>query len=249
MFASVTFAQTGSDDMETWTSVRLRYKASKKWSFELQEQLRLKENSSVTDQYFTQLTSKYRLTKKLALGLGLRYIKRNDNQGGIQGFEDYFRYHFDLSFKHSIDRFTFNHRLRYQNKNRQGNTNKKITFAKKNLRLKSSITYNIRKWKLDPRVSAEIFYQPQSLTISSINLSDEDSEDLNYDDYFEIINDAYDEIQDAKFRKYRLTLGTSYDMDRAGEISLYYRMEKELNTSLPKKVAILGVNYTYTLNN
>ena len=40
---------SNSDDLETWTSVRLRYKASKKWAFELQEQLRLKENSSVTD--------------------------------------------------------------------------------------------------------------------------------------------------------------------------------------------------------
>ena len=218
MFASVTFAQTGSDDMETWTSVRLRYKASKKWSFELQEQLRLKENSSVTDQYFTQLTSKYRLTKKLALGLGLRYIKRNDNQGGIQGFEDHFRYHFDLSFKHSLDRFTFNHRLRYQNKNELGVSEEEGDFAKKNIRLKTAVTYNVRKWKLDPKLSAEIF-----------NKSHEGGTN--------------------GFSKYRVTFGTSYDLKKAGEIDLYYRMEKELNTSLPKKVAILGVNYTYTLNN
>lgn len=218
MFASVSFAQTGSDDMETWTSVRLRYKASKKWSFELQEQFRLKENSSVTDQYFTQLTSKYKLTKKLALGLGLRYIKRNDNQGKIQGFEDHFRYHFDLSFKHSLDRFAFNHRLRYQNKNELGVSEEEGDFAKKNIRLKTAVTYNVRKWKLDPKLSAEIF-----------NKSHEGGTN--------------------GFSKYRVTFGTSYDLKKAGEISLYYRMEKELNTSLPKKVDILGFNYTYTLNN
>lgn len=218
MFASVSFAQTGSDDMETWTSVRLRYKASKKWSFELQEQFRLKENSSVTDQYFTQLTSKYKLTKKLALGLGLRYIKRNDNQGKIQGFEDHFRYHFDLSFKHSLDRFAFNHRLRYQNKNELGVSEEEGDFAKKNIRLKTAVTYNVRKWKLDPKLSAEIF-----------NKSHEGGTN--------------------GFSKYRVTFGTSYDLKKAGEISLYYRLEKELNTSLPKKVDILGFNYTYTLNN
>lgn len=218
MFASVSFAQTGSDDMETWTSVRLRYKASKKWSFELQEQFRLKENSSVTDQYFTQLTSKYKLTKKLALGLGLRYIRRNDNQGKIQGFEDHFRYHFDLSFKHSLDRFTFNHRLRYQNKNELGVSEEEGDFAKKNIRLKTAVTYNVRKWKLDPKLSAEIF-----------NKSHEGGTN--------------------GFSKYRVTFGTSYDLKKAGEISLYYRMEKELNTSLPKKVDILGLNYIYTLNN
>lgn len=218
MFASVSFAQTESDDMETWTSVRLRYKASKKWSFELQEQFRLKENSSVTDQYFTQLTSKYKLTKKLALGLGLRYIKRNDNQGKIQGFEDHFRYHFDLSFKHSLDRFAFNHRLRYQNKNELGVSEEEGDFAKKNIRLKTAVTYNVRKWKLDPKLSAEIF-----------NKSHEGGTN--------------------GFSKYRVTFGTSYDLKKAGEIALYYRMEKELNTSLPKKVDILGFNYTYTLNN
>lgn len=218
MFASVSFAQTESDDMETWTSVRLRYKASKKWSFELQEQFRLKENSSVTDQYFTQLTSKYKLTKKLALGLGLRYIRRNDNQGKIQGFEDHFRYHFDLSFKHSLDRFTFNHRLRYQNKNELGVSEEEGDFAKKNIRLKTAVTYNVRKWKLDPKLSAEIF-----------NKSHEGGTN--------------------GFSKYRVTLGTSYDLKKAGEIALYYRMEKELNTSLPRKVDILGFNYIYTLNN
>lgn len=218
MFASVSFAQTGSDDMETWTSVRLRYKASKKWSFELQEQFRLKENSSVTDQYFTQLTSKYKLTKKLALSLGLRYIKRNDNQGKIQGFEDYFRYHFDLSFKHSLGRFAFNHRLRYQNKNELGVSEEEGDFAEKNVRLKTAVTYNVRKWKLDPKLSAEIF-----------NKSHEGGTN--------------------GFSKYRVTFGTSYDLKKAGEIDLYYRMEKELNTSLPKKVDILGFNYTYTLNN
>ena len=146
-----------SDDLETWTSVRLRYKASKKWAFELQEQLRLKENSAVTDQYFTQLTTRYKLTKYLSLGVGLRYIKRNDNQGKKQGFEDHFRYHFDLGFKHNLDRFAFNHRLRYQNKNELGVSEEEGDFAKKNFRWKSSINYNIRKWKLDPNVSAEIF--------------------------------------------------------------------------------------------
>jgi hypothetical protein len=207
-----------SDDLETWTSVRLRYNASKKWAFELQEQLRMKENSSVTDQYFTQLTARYKLTKNLSLGAGLRYIKRNDTQGKIQGFEDHFRYHFDLGFKHSLDRFAFNHRLRFQNKNELGVSEEEGDFAKKNFRFKSSIVYNIRKWKLDPKVSAEIF-----------NKSHEGGTN--------------------GFNKYRLTFGTSYNLKKAGEISLYYRMEKELNTFLPKKVNIIGFNYTYALNN
>lgn len=209
---------SNSDDLETWTSVKLRYKASKKWAFELQEQLRLKENSSVTDQYFTQLTTRYKLTKNLSLGAGLRYIKRNDTQGKIQGFENHIRYHFDLGYKHKIERFSLNHRLRFQNKNELGVSEEEGDFAKKNFRFKSSVAYNIRKWKLDPKVSAEIF-----------NKSHEGGTN--------------------GFSKYRLTFGTSYNLKKAGEINLYYRMEKELNTSLPEKVNIIGFNYTYALNN
>ncbi|WP_166461178.1 DUF2490 domain-containing protein [Flavicella sediminum] len=216
----ISSAQSSDDqqDLESWTSIALKYKINKKWEVELQEQFRLKENISVTDQYFTQLDGSYKVTKNLSLGAGLRYINSNDNKGNIQGYEQHFRYHFDVSFKHKINDFTLKHRLRYQNKNELGVSEAEGDYAKKNLRFKSSVNYNFNNWKLDPKFSAEIF-----------NRSEEGEEN--------------------GFNKYRLTLGTSYKLKSAGEIGLYYRMEKELNESLPKTTNIIGLNYTYTFKN
>lgn len=217
---SFTRAQDSSEtkDLESWTSIGLKYKINKKWTVELLEQYRLKENISVTDQYFSQLEGAYKLNKNLSLGAGLRYIRSNDNKGNVQGYENHFRYHFDISLKHKINEFTLKHRLRYQNKNELGVSEVDGDYAKKNLRFKTSISYDFKDWKFDPKFAAEIFNRSQT-------------------------------GGDNGFSKYRLTLGTSYNMKSAGKIDLYYRMEKELNTSLPKTTNIIGLKYTYTLKN
>ena len=154
--SSVSFAQTNTD-FETWSSINLEIKLHKKLNLELEEQLRLKENSSETDQYFTQIGFSYQLPKNFEIGGGLRYAKKNDNTGKKQGYESFFRYHIDLAYKHKQKRFDFKHRLRFQNKNEIGVSEAEGDFANKNLRLKSSVSYNVRNWKLDPKFSAEIF--------------------------------------------------------------------------------------------
>ena len=152
----VAFAQTNTD-FETWSSVNVDVKLHKKLNLELEEQLRLKENSSEIDQYFTQIGLSYQLPKDFEIGGGLRFAKKNDNTGKKQGYESFFRYHIDLAYKHKQKRFQFKHRLRFQNKNEVGVSEAEGDFAKKNLRLKSSVSYNVRNWKLDPKFSAEIF--------------------------------------------------------------------------------------------
>ena len=39
-------------DFESWTSIALKFKAGKKWTFDLQEQLRLDNNSSEIKGFF-----------------------------------------------------------------------------------------------------------------------------------------------------------------------------------------------------
>ncbi|PCJ64799.1 MAG: hypothetical protein COA58_11020 [Bacteroidetes bacterium] len=141
-------------DFETWTSATFNYKVNKKIKLSLNEQLRLKDNSSTVDAYFTQLSLKYNFTKKLSLGIGARYIRDNDDKGKIQGYENHLRWQADLEYKHKISRFTMKYRTRYQNKDELGIT---TDSAKTNFRLKLASTYNIKNWKFDPTVSTEIF--------------------------------------------------------------------------------------------
>lgn len=151
------YAQSGDSDWASWNTIGLEYKLDKKWTFSLEEQLRLKENISVVDEYFTQFNTEYKLFKDFKLAGGLRYIRQNDNQGNIQGYENHFRFNIDATYKHDIADFTLGYRLRYQNKNELGVSEEDGDYANQNIRLKASIEYNINNWKLDPKFSAELF--------------------------------------------------------------------------------------------
>ncbi len=148
-------------DFETWSSLGVKMKLNKKWSFGLSEQLRLKSNSTIWDNYFTQLDAEYSGFGNFDLGVGLRYIKENDNTGKIQGTETHLRYQLDLGYKHKLDRFKLNYRIRYQNKSELGLDELTENFAVNKMRFKLGIGYNIKNWKLDPKISAELFYRTQ----------------------------------------------------------------------------------------
>ena len=156
LFTSTCFAQTNKD-FETWSSLGIDFKPTKKWNFGLEEQLRLKNNSSEVDQYFTQLNIEYEAFDNVEFGGGLRYVRENDNQGNIQGYENHFRFHLDASYKHKINKFSLKYRLRYQNKNELGVSTSDGDYPNQHIRFKSSIGYNIKGWKLDPKFSAEIY--------------------------------------------------------------------------------------------
>lgn len=214
------FAQDGQyievRDFESWTSGQVKYKFNDKITFGLEGQLRLDRNSSEIKNYLTEFETKYKLTKKFEVGLGLRFINKNDNEGDVQGYEQHFRYHLDASFKHKIDRFNFKYRFRYQNKNEIGISSTEGDVAVQNFRFKTSVGYNIRKWKFDPELSAEIFNK--------------------YEKYG----------QSNGFDTYRITAGTSYKFKNAGKIGLYYRMDQEISSFYPKTSNIILLNYTYT---
>jgi long-subunit fatty acid transport protein len=152
-------AQTVDDnkDFAFWSSVGVKYSLGKKWKFSLAQNLRMKEQASEVDEYFTELGIKYELFKDFEIGVGLRHITENDNQGKKQGFENYFRYNIDLSYKYDVHRFGLSHRLRYQNKNQLGISVIDGDIPGENLRFKTSLDYNIRKWPLDPEFSVELF--------------------------------------------------------------------------------------------
>jgi len=212
------FGQSGDTDWGAWSTIGLEYKLDKKWTFSLEEQLRLKEDISVIDEYFTQFNTSYKLFKNFKLAGGLRYIRENDNKGNIQGYENHFRFNIDASYKHELNNFKFGYRLRYQNKNELGVTKEEGDYANQNIRLKGSITYNFKNWKLDPKFSAELF-------------------------------NHFQKEDDNGFSKYRLTFGSDYKIKNFGEISVFYRFEKELNVDLPDVTNIVGLKYIYTIKN
>lgn len=158
LISCLAYGQTQGDrDWASWNTIGIDYKANDKWSFSLEEQLRLKENISAIDNYFTQLSANYELFNDFEIGVGIRYIRENDNQGAVQGYENFFRFQVELNYKHKFNNFKIGYRLRYQNKNELGVSYDEGDFPNQNIRFKTSIGYNIKNWSLDPKLSAEIF--------------------------------------------------------------------------------------------
>lgn len=205
------------NDFETWSSIGVEYKVNKRLSLGLEEQLRLENNSSEIDAYFTQFSTSYKVWGNFSLGGGLRYINKNDNQGKIQGYENHFRYQIDAGYKHKLNKFSLKYRFRYQNKNELGVSVEEGDEVKQYLRFKTALGYNISDWKLDPKLSFEVYKQL--------------------------------DVEGDGFNKLRWTLSTGYKFKKMGELKLFYRIEKELNVSIPSTISILGLKYVYAIAN
>jgi len=147
----------GEQNLASWTSLELGYKIDKNWDIGLEGQLRLKENLEEIDEYFTQFTIRREVFKGFRLGVGLRYIRENDNRGNVVGYENHFRFHIDASYRHKLGPLRIGYRLRYQDKNELGVTTEEGDFGLRRIRFKTGLEYKIKGWPLDPEFTAEIF--------------------------------------------------------------------------------------------
>ena len=139
------------NDFQIWTSLSVNDKVTYKTDINVKHGLRFRENSSLLSKSYSDIRLKYKYNKRVSLGVGYRDINEWNKQ---LSREQESRYYSDLYLRHKIDRFVFSVRNRYQ---KQGST-RLYNYL---FRQKLSITYNIRKNKLDPLLAAEYFYSEQ----------------------------------------------------------------------------------------
>lgn len=141
------------NDFESWSSIGFTYKPIKKLTLAVEQNLRLKDNSSSIEKYFTQFSADHKLFKNFEIGIGYRFVKTQDEENLPESnYESSNRLHLDASYKNTIKRFSYGVRSRYQLKKDSNSSNE-------TLRFKTEIGYNFKKWKLDPEFSSEIFYK------------------------------------------------------------------------------------------
>lgn len=165
MFVSALSAQTTvvKKDLETWSSLGAEAKLGKKWNVGIEEQLRLRENSTVTDEFFTGISLKYTaIDKKLKFAGGYRFISENNSK---TNYELEQRLNFDVIYLHSFNRLKLSTRLRYQSRNDIGEKAVDGDYSRQYLRLKLQAKYKIKNWKLDPIASVELFRKFEKYTI------------------------------------------------------------------------------------
>lgn len=213
----MTIAQNNSD-LEGWSSVGLNLKATKKLSFSVSEHLRSRNDISTVKNYFTQIKANYEVLKNFELGGGIRYITRNDDVGNKQGLESFFRYQFDASYTQKINKIGVLLRLRYQNKNQLGMSEEEGDIAQEFIRARIGLGYKIKAVKLNVRLFAEHFNQPNNLKLEHTET------------------------------RTRYTLKLSRKFKKIGAFTVFYGIqENNLNQEKTNK-SFLGFKYAYTID-
>ena len=132
-------------DFQQWSKIGISYDLNKDLSVSLDQGLRFRENASLPDVTFSNLSLKYDLIKKWSVAIGYRYITDFDLS---QNTYTIHRIYTDVNYRKKKKRWLMKNRLRHQ-------------FQEENftLRDKVSLSYNIRKTPLEPFTAFELFFK------------------------------------------------------------------------------------------
>ena len=130
-------------DFQLWSKVGASYDLNKDLSVSLDQAFRFRENASLPDVTFSNLSLKYDFIKKWSVAIGYRYITDFDLS---QNTFNSHRIYTDINYRKKKKRWLMKNRLRYQ-------------YQEENftLRDKVSLSYNIRKTPLEPFTNFELF--------------------------------------------------------------------------------------------
>ena len=130
-------------DFQLWSKVGASYDLNKDLSVSLDQGFRARENASLPDVTFSNLSLKYDLIKKWSVAIGYRYITDFDLSQNTSTSQ---RIYTDINYRKKKKRWLMKNRLRYQYQEE--------IFT---LRDKVSLSYNIRKTPLEPFINFELF--------------------------------------------------------------------------------------------
>jgi hypothetical protein len=137
------FAQ--EQDFQLWSKVGASYNLNKDLRVSLYQGFRARENASLPDVTFSNLSLKYDLIKKWSVAIGYRYITDFDLSQNTSASH---RIYADINYRKKKKRWLMKNRLRYQYQEE--------IFT---LRDKVSLSYNIRKTPLEPFTAFELFFK------------------------------------------------------------------------------------------
>ena len=132
-------------DFQQWSKIGVSYDLNNDLSVSLDQGFRFRENASLPDVTFSNLSLKYDLIKKWSVAIGYRYITDFDLSQNT--FNSHLIYS-DINYRKKKKRWLMKNRLRYE-------------YQEENftLRDKVSLLYNIRKTPLEPFTAFELFFK------------------------------------------------------------------------------------------
>ena len=148
---------------ENWLAGSFTYSINNKWKLSFQEQVRFKYTTNPLDRILTQIELENSSKNKkenfqFDWGLAFRHYYRSNQDEPSLAFNQLTRFHYFTSYNWKFNRFEYEQRIQFQKRReRFPDTNKHVGEVRKYWRLKSSFAYNIKNWKLDPKLGVEFF--------------------------------------------------------------------------------------------
>ena len=177
------FLFSQENDFQTWNSLSINKKLSKKSDLIYKFGLRFRENSSILSKQFYEVKYKYSIIKRVAFSTGFRYSDNWDKKRIINRSNRFF---LDVLYKDKLNkRLSFSLRNRLQSQGVYYDYN--LLF-----RQKFSLNYNIRKTKFDPSISTEYFYNLDegiNKLRSGISFTNKITKNLDFDLGYKIQNE------------------------------------------------------------
>ena len=147
-------AQT--EDFQLWSGIRLDIKVTKSISAKIEEELRLMDNITQVDNYFTDAGISYNFRNNFTLGGYYRFIRKNE-PGDI--YSNIHRYYFDLEYDNRLGRWEFSLRTRYQSRYKNIKSSELGYKPENHSRNKIGLSYDIYRSPLKPELWCEVYYQ------------------------------------------------------------------------------------------
>jgi hypothetical protein len=208
------FLFQGNAQNRLWVSTGANTTINKKWNFEARFTGRFYDNQR-WDKFFPEFSVKYKVHKYFKPDIDYRYVinQSRNNHRITTGH----RINLNFNSGVDVDRFDFKFRFRLQYKfDRFLSTDDYEPDFDNAARIKSTVKYNIKGSKIDPRLENEIFYN------------------TNHGQF------------GRQFTKYRFGIGADIKLPNRNVITVKYRYDHEFNVSNPRRFHILSIAHDYT---
>jgi len=148
-------AQKLPEDAWLWNTLSINKQLSRKWSLGVDEELRLFDNMSRVNLFFTNVGASYKLNKVFKFSLVYRFI--NKNQDG-EYYSQRHRLYIDIAYKKKVLRnLALAYRLRFQGQVRDYYSSDNGKDVESYMRHKFDVLYTYKKYT--PYLAAEFRFQ------------------------------------------------------------------------------------------
>ena len=147
---------TQTKDFQLWSDIKLEVEVFKNISVEIEEEIRLTENISRIEDYFTDVGISYNFWDNFTFSGYYRFVRRNELDERISNIH---RYYFDLKYDWKIKRGELSLRTRYQSRYKNINSDDTGYKPENHNRNKLRFSYDIYRSPLKPELWFEVYYQ------------------------------------------------------------------------------------------